>query len=215
MSRNTPVARVLAKTVVHDGFLKLNRYSLEIARHAGGLHRIERELMERGNAVGVLPYDPRRDTILLGNEFRPGAMVAGDPPFRDQLFAGAMEPEESPLDAASRELQEESGLELQHAAIIHPGLYVSSGGTSEKIALVFGLVDALGAAGTIHGSGADEDVLVMELPAAQFVDQVKRLAIDDCKTLIAGQWFAERWSDLRQSRLGYLPAGAPPRSLQR
>ena len=38
--------------------------------------------MERGNAVVVLGHDPSRDEVVLGNEFRPGVIVAGDYPYR-------------------------------------------------------------------------------------------------------------------------------------
>lgn len=213
MSTQRLAARICNKTALHEGFLKLYRYSFEVRKHGGGTHRIERELMERGHAVAVLAYDPFRDAVLLGNEFRPGALVSGDYPFRDQLIAGGLEDDESPLHAAIRETREEAGMELRNPQVIHPGLYVSSGGTSEKVTLVFGLVDSTGIDGAVHGADPSEDVLAVVLPAAVFIDRVNEGAIDDCKTLIAGYWFARHWPAIRES--GYLPAGAPPGSLQR
>jgi len=198
MDRHQP-ARILARTTLHEGFLKLYRYRFDVQKHGGGTHVLEWELMERGHAVAVLAYDPRRDAIVLGNEFRPGALIAGDHPFRDQLFAGALEPGESPLDAAIREVHEEAGLALREPCIIHPGAYVSSGGTSEKIALVFGFVDADGADDAIHGTDPGEDVRTVVMPAAQFIERVRAAAIDDCKTLVAGHWFATRHDALRRS----------------
>ena len=111
-----------------------------------------------------------------------------------------MEPGESPIDAAIRELREESGLTLREPQLIHPGAYVSSGGTSEKIALVFGLVDAGEADDTIHGSDADEDVLTVAIPALQFVASVLDGRFNDLKTLVAGHWFAARHTRLRDAR---------------
>lgn len=200
MDQDPAAARILSRIALSEGFLKLYRYTIEVRTHRGGRQRIERELMERGNAVAVLPYDPRRDAVLLGNEFRPGALVSGDNPFREQLFAGAMEPGESPIDAAIRELREESGLTLRGPQLIHPGAYVSSGGTSEKIALVFGLVDADESDDTIHGSDADEDVLTVAIPALQFVASVLDGRFNDLKTLVAGHWFAARHTRLRDAR---------------
>lgn len=187
-----PFASIIARTPLHEGFLKVYRYCFEVQKHGGGTHRVEWEMMERGNSVGVLAYDPDRDEIVLGNECRPGALVTSDYPFRDQLIAGALEPDESPLDAAVREMQEEAGLVLRDPLIIHPGAYVSSGGTTEKIVLVFGTVDSRTAAGAIHGADASEDVLTVVLPARQFIERVQSGQIDDCKTLIAGYWFALR-----------------------
>jgi ADP-ribose pyrophosphatase len=143
--------------------------------------------MERGNAVAVLGHDPGRDEVVLANEFRPGAIVAGD-----YLVAGAIENNETPLEAAVREMKEEAGLVLSNPVLIHPGAYVSSGGTSEKISIVYGTVDT-GQAGGVHGNAAEhEDILTVVLPAKVFIDRVRSGDINDLKTLVAGYWFAER-----------------------
>ena len=149
-------------------------------------------MMERGNAVAILGHDPRRDEVVLGNEFRPGALLAGDYPYRDNLMAGAIDHGETPLEAAVREMQEEAGLVLRSPELIHPGAYVSSGGTSEKIAVVYGLVDT-SLAGGVHGSvHENEDILTVVQSASVFIDRVRSGDINDFKTLVAGYWFAER-----------------------
>jgi ADP-ribose pyrophosphatase len=89
-------------------------------------------------------------------------------------------------------MREESGLELRSPEVIHRGAYVSSGGTSERIVLVFGLVDT-GKAGGVHGnSDESEDILTVVVPARVFIGRVQNGAINDLKTLVAGYWFAER-----------------------
>jgi ADP-ribose pyrophosphatase len=185
-------ADLRSKTALYEGFLRVYRYDIDVERHGGGSRRTTWEVMERGNAVAVLGHDPHRDEIVLGNEFRPGALAAGDYPFRDNLVAGAIDDGETPLEAAVREMREEAGLVLNDPELIHAGAYVSSGGTSEKIALVYGTVDT-GCAGGVHGNAAEqEDILTVVLPAAVFVERVRSGAIDDLKTLVAGYWFAER-----------------------
>lgn len=181
-----------------DGFLKVRRYELDVEKHAGGRQTITREVMLRSPAVGILGYDPRRDEIVLVNEFRPGCFVAGGGPFTDNVAAGMTEDGESPLEAAVREMKEETGLDLRDPQLVHPGAYVSSGGTSEKVAIVFGFVDSSGAGG-VHGNPHEsEDILTVVLPAATFVERVRSAAITDLKTLVAGYWFAERWQQLRR-----------------
>ena len=177
---------------LHEGFLRVYEYEFEVEKHGGGVARISREVMARGNSVAVLGHDPNRDEVVLGNEFRPGVMVAGDYPYRDNLIAGAIDKNETALEAAVREMREETGLILSNPLLVHPGAYVSSGGTSEKIAIVYGTVDtALG--GGVHGKvEEDEDILSVVLPAKVFIERVRSGEINDLKTLVAGYWLAER-----------------------
>jgi ADP-ribose pyrophosphatase len=186
----TAVAR--SRTPLHEGFLRVYRYEFDVEKHGGGFARVSREVMERGNAVAVLAHDPNRNEVVLGNEFRPGALVAGDYPYRDNLIAGSIDKNETALQAAVREMGEEAGLLLSNPVLIHSGAYVSSGGTSEKISIVYGIVDT-NLAGGVHGnSDEDEDILSVIMPAKVFIERVRSGDIDDLKTLVAGYWFAEQ-----------------------
>ena len=189
---------ILSTTALHSGFLRVNRYAIEVELHGGGSRIVNWEVMERGNAVAVLGFDPVRDEVVLVNELRPGLLAAGDYPFTDNLVAGGIGEGENPLDAAVREMQEETGLTLRDPRIIHPGAYVSSGGTSEKIVIVLGLIDA-GKAGGVHGNpNESEDILTIVLPAEEFIRRVRASEVTDLKTLVAGYWLAEHHSGLRE-----------------
>lgn len=192
MSTRKLQANIRQRTPLHQGFLKVYRYVFDVERYRGGSVQLTWELMERGHAVAVLGHDPDRDEVVLVNEFRPGALVAGDHAFRDNLVAGAIDDGESPIDAAVREMQEEAGLTLREPRVIHPGAYVSSGGTSEKITLIYGRVDTSGGGGIYGVSTEREETLAVILPAQEFIARVRRGVINDLKTLVAGFWFAER-----------------------
>lgn len=190
-------ASIESAVPVATGFLRVTRYEFEIEKHAGGSQRVVREVMERGHAVAVLAYDPQRDVVVLANEFRPGCLVAGDDPFTDNLPAGGIAEGESVIEAATRELKEETGLELRNPIVVHPGAFASSGGTSEKIAIVAGFVDAANAEG-IHGAPEEsEEIRAVVLPAREFIERVRRAEIADLKTLVAGYWLAEDRERLR------------------
>jgi ADP-ribose pyrophosphatase len=185
-------ATIRGRTPLYEGFLRVYRYEFAVEKYQGGIRRLSWEVMERGHAVAVLGHDPKRDEIVLANEFRPGALIAGEYAYRDNLVAGAIEAGETALAAAVREMQEEGGLVLSQPVLIHSGAYVSSGGTSEKISLVYGTVDTR-AAGGVHGNAAeDEDILTVVVPARVFIERVRSGDINDLKTLVAGYWFAER-----------------------
>jgi ADP-ribose pyrophosphatase len=184
-------AVIHSRTPLYEGFLRLYRYEFDVEQQGGGIRRTSWEMMERGNAVAVLGHDPGRDEVVLVNEFRPGLTVAGEYPYRDNLVAGAIESDETALEAAVREMREEAGLALSHPVLIHPGAFVSSGGTSEKISIVYGTVDTRDAGG-VHGNPSEnEDILTVVLPAKVFIERVRSGDINDLKTLVAGYWFAE------------------------
>lgn len=192
MSARKLQAKIRQRTPLHEGFLKVYRYEFDVERQRGHTAQLTWEVMERGHAVAVLGHDPKRDEIVLVNEFRPGALIAGDYPYRDNLVAGVIDAGESAIEAAVREMQEEAGLTLQEPVLIHPGAYVSSGGTSEKITLVYGRVDT-SAGGGIYGVASErEETLAVILPAQAFIARVRQGEINDLKTLVAGYWFAER-----------------------
>ena len=204
MSTPRPNATVKKVRPLFDGFLRLNEYEIEADTHAGGTITFTRLVMERGHAVAVLGYDPVRDEVVLVNEIRPGMLAEGEHPFADGLVAGGIGPEEAAVDAAAREMKEEADLDLREPFVIHPGLYVSSGGTSEKIVLVVGFVDTARAGG-VHGNPDElEDIRTVVLSAEQFIDQARNGVITDMKTALAGYWLAEHRARLR-SRTGVRP----------
>lgn len=188
---NKPRAVVKKVEPMCSGFLRVNRYQIEVERHEGGWRTQMWEVMERGNAVAVLGYDPVRDEVVLANEFRPGVLLAGEHPFTDNLVAGGIAEGETILDAAVREIKEETGLDLRDPVIVHPGAFVSSGGTSEKITIVCGTVDASLAKGTRGNPDENEDILSVVLSAEEFIRRVRNAEITDLKTLVAGYWLAE------------------------
>jgi ADP-ribose pyrophosphatase len=192
MTNQQLIAEVRGRTPLHEGFLRVYRYVFEVEKHAGGTEVIAREVMERGDAIAVLGYDAMRDEVVLCNEFRPGLKVVGEYPYRDNLVAGGIGDGETLIQAATREMREETGLELRDPVVIHPGAFVSSGGTSERIALVFGLVDT-SRAGGVHGNPDErEDILTVILSAPEFISRVRAGEINNLKTLVAGYWFVER-----------------------
>src|ERR1700683_2904011 len=83
-------AVIHSRTPLHEGFLQVYQYEFDVEKHGGGIRRISWEVMERRNAVAVLGHDPGRDEVVLGNEFRPGVIVAGEHPFRGNLLGRAL-----------------------------------------------------------------------------------------------------------------------------
>ncbi|HYD19333.1 MAG TPA: NUDIX domain-containing protein [Patescibacteria group bacterium] len=191
MAKKKLEAKVTKITPEYKGFLTLNKYEIEKDRHEGGKQNITWMIMERGHAVGILAYDPKSDEVVLVNEMRPGILAAGGYPYTDTLPAGGIGKGETAVEAAEREMVEETGLTLKGARVIHDKAYVSAGGTSESIAIVFGLVDT-SQAGGIHGLAEEgENIKTTVLKSDEFMAQIRSGEINDLKTIVAGYWLME------------------------
>jgi len=179
---------ILGKSCVFDGYFRIDRYRLRHTLHQGGMSReIVREVFERGNAVGILPFDPDRDEVVMIEQFRIGAYAAGADPWLTEIVAGIIEQGESAEQVARREIAEETGLKVGD---LWPMVrYLSSpGGASERVELFLGRVDARGAGG-VHGlEFEEEDIRVFPLPYADAAAMVEEGKIGNAMTLIALQW---------------------------
>ncbi len=181
---------VLDKTICFQGFFCLERYRLRYRLFNGDWSRpVVRELFERGHAAAVLPYDPIRNEIVLIEQFRVGAIAAPGGPWLMEIVAGIIEENELAADVVKRECLEEADCEIADLIPLYDYL-VSPGGTTERIALFCGRIDATHAGG-IHGvmeEGEDIKVHVITLEAA--LSLLKAGKINSASAIIALQWLA-------------------------
>ena len=199
-----PRVEIFDKTVVYNGFFRLERYRLRHRLFSGAWsHELAREVFERGHAAAVLPYDPGRDQVVLIEQFRVGALEAPGGPWLLEIVAGVIDAGETPVEVIRREAVEESGCTLQDIVPICEYL-VSPGGTSERLTLFCGKVDASLAGGT-HGLAEEgEDTRVVVLEFAEAVAHLQAGKISAAAPIIALQWLMLNREQLRR-RWGALP----------
>lgn len=190
--------RVLEDVDVFSGHYRLRRVSLEHRAFDGGwTGPFTRELFERGDAVGVLPWDPERDELVMIEQFRVGAIRGDDSPWMLELVAGVVEAGESDEEVARRESREEADLELTALEPI-ARFFPSPGGCSEQVRLFVGRVDSANAGG-VHGCDDEhEDILVHRLPRPQVMAWLDDGRISNGHTLVALQWLRIHGDALRQ-----------------
>ena len=181
----------------YQGFFRMDRLRLRHGRFDGGwTPMLVREVMLRGLAVAVVPYDPVRDEVVLIEQFRPGALVAGEPAWMIEIVAGMAHDDEDPDEVARRESLEETGLTvygLEPVARFMP----SPGGSSEVVQVYIGRVDADGAGGYHGVADEGEDIRVFRLPAPEAFKMLDDGRIDTAITLIGLQWLARNRESLR------------------
>ncbi len=183
---------------LHDGFFKVDRYQVGHELFAGGrTEAFSRELFERGEASAVLLYDPKKDLVVLTEQYRIGAALDKQQgsPWLLEVVAGMMEAGESAEEVARREAEEEAGCHLNQLIPIS-SYWSSPGGTSEKVHLYCALIDSTGLGG-IHGLDHEqEDILVRVLPFQVAFDGIESGAINNAATIIALQWLKLKHSDI-------------------
>jgi ADP-ribose pyrophosphatase len=187
------------KEPAFQGHFRVDLWRLQHRLFAGGWGKtITREVLERGSAVAVLPYDPVRDEVVLIEQFRIGALAHQDPePWLLEIVAGVIEPGETPEEVARRETVEECGATLLALEPMHH-YYPSPGGCSEFLWMYCGRIDAKGIGG-IHGladEGEDIRVEVLGFDAAMAaLDQGR---VRSSPGVVGLQWLALNRPRLRQ-----------------
>lgn len=193
-----PRVELLSQEVAYDGFFRIERYRLRHRLFNGDWSsEITREVFERGHAAAVLPYDPRRDQVVLTRQFRIGALHAPGDPWLLEIVAGIIPPGESPQEVVRREAVEEGGCHIE-ALVPICEYFVSPGGTSERVSLFCGRVDASQASG-IHGLEEEhEDIRVEVMAAEEAFAQVQAGGIRAAAPIIALLWLQSHRDQLRR-----------------
>ena len=189
--------KLLSRDVVYDGFFKMHKLHLRHASFAGDSVEVTRELFVRGEAVCVLLYDPVRDTVVMIEQFRVGALEHPHSPWLLELVAGIVEKGETHEEVAHREAEEEAGATLAELVPITRYL-VSPGGTNEWISLYCARVDSEGMGGLYGLETEGEDIRVQVLPCSEVFEKVADGRIDNAPSIIALQWLQLNRGDLKQ-----------------
>jgi len=181
---------ILESSTVWQGFFRVDRLRLRHRLFAGGWSRpIVREVFERGHAAAILPYDPVRDEVVLIEQFRAGALTAGAEPWLIEIVAGIVEEGESPEDVVRREIAEEAGCTALDILPVM-NVFTTPGGSSERISIFCGRVDAAGVGG-IHGLDDEgEDIRVFSETPEAALQRVADGSVRNITAVAALQWLA-------------------------
>jgi ADP-ribose pyrophosphatase len=174
----------------YDGFFKLELYQVKHTLFDGGWSQpLQRELFRRNNCVAVLLYDPKRDEIVLLEQFRVGAMVQTERAWLLEIVAGGIEAGETPEEVAYREAAEEAGCKIDELLLISE-FYTSPGGTSERLTLFCGKVDTSEVGGICGLVEENEDILVSVVSFDEAYSLLEQGRIESAIPIIAIQWLA-------------------------
>jgi ADP-ribose pyrophosphatase len=200
MTDGSPEEKVISAThrIAFQGHFRISEHRIRHTLFQGGVGpEVRREVLERGHAAAVLPYDPALDRVVLIRQFRPGAYVAGRHPWLWEPIAGVIEDGETAEDLVRREAMEEAGLTLGALILTH-NYFSSPGGSSETTHSFVGRVDSRGAGG-IHGLSTEgENILVKSFSLAEAKALMDSGELGSASGIVTLQWLLLNRDAVRQ-----------------
>jgi ADP-ribose pyrophosphatase len=204
---SSPDVIVESDETVWDGRFPLHVIKFRQRRFDGAFSGVRTwEMLRRGRAAAVLPYDPVADLVVVIEQFRLPAFAAGLNPVMVELAAGLVDGDETPEATILRESREEMGLEVDSLEKIGDFL-LTPGGCDELCSLFAGRVrlGEIGADGVLGSGGLaseQEDILVRALPADEVIEKALAGAYPNSVASLGLLWFAARREYLRAKWLG-------------
>jgi ADP-ribose pyrophosphatase len=198
----SPDLRVDAEETVWRGHFPLELITFRQRRFDGTWSEARVwELLRRGRAAALLPYDPTADAVVLVEQYRLPAHVAGFNPVMLEVPAGLCDAGESAAETIVREAQEETALTVQNLQQIGDYL-LSPGASDERVTLFVGQVEAPpvddhGIAGLAGLAAEHEDIRIRVYPADVAIAAAFAGQVQNATTLIALFWLAAKRTELR------------------
>jgi ADP-ribose pyrophosphatase len=175
-----PPGRIASRRIHTGRVLNLDVDAVRFPDGSSG----ELEMIRHPGAAAVLPVLPPHDaadpSVLLIHQYRYAA--------EDRLWeapAGRLEPGESPLTCARRELQEETGAvaeRFEHLTTI----FTTPGFTDERIHLYVAWVTGTAA----HRRERDEFIEVAPFPISRVLEMIRDGRMVDGKSIVLALYFA-------------------------
>ena len=188
---------------LYKGFFQVDLYEFEHALFAGGKSElISREILERGDAIAVLPYDPISDTVLLIEQIRIGAIKSKHSPWLLECIAGMTDGSDDYESVVKKEAYEEAGLNLTELEFMLSYLS-STGGTTERLHLYLARADLSDVESGVYGLETEgEDIKTHVISVDDALTRLNNGEMDNAATVICMQWLAlnhekmkHKWTD--------------------
>jgi ADP-ribose pyrophosphatase len=194
-----PDVEIIEAATAFERFLRMDVVRFRHRRFSGEWSQpLTHDVLRRGQAVAVALYDPDRDAVVLVEQLRLPALLAGASPWQIEVVAGLVDAGEPPELVAVRETREEAGLALGGELVPIQRYLPSPGASDESVLLFCARVDATAAAG-VHGLAQEgEDIRVVVKSMAEIEALLDAGAIENGHTLVALYWLVRHRDELRR-----------------
>lgn len=123
---------ILSRNTVYSGFAKIEQLEIRhrLFEDQSFSKPIQRELVRRPEAAGVLLYDSKQQLFALIEQFRIGAIEDKDSAWQLEIVAGLVDEGETAEQTVIREALEEAGTQIENPQFIF-SFYPSAGASNE------------------------------------------------------------------------------------
>jgi nudix-type nucleoside diphosphatase (YffH/AdpP family) len=189
--RMTISDRIRIKSVrpLSNGHFKLNAVTFDWRRDDGQWQSQQREVLDRGDAAALLPYNVAQRTVVLVKQFRYPAYANGHDNLLIEAAAGLLD-NASPEERIRAEAEEETGYRLHEVHKIFEA-YMSPGAITEKVHFFVAAYEPsmrVSAGGGLADEG--EEIEVLELSIDEALAMIADGRICDAKTIMLLQYVA-------------------------
>lgn len=199
MRDNTQNVKILDKTLIHDGFCHIERYTMQHLKFSGEwTEPYTREFMIKPPVAAAIPYDPKLDKVVMVEQFRIGALGQINPPWLIEVVAGIMDQNEASLEQLiHREMREEACLAIEALWEICDYL-VTPGCSTEKVKLFCAKVDSTKAPEFCGLAEEQEDIRIHVFSSKEAFNMVASGKINNAAAIIALQWLELNLAKIRK-----------------
>lgn len=179
---------------VREDDLKFRRFNGDFSQE------VKRAGFLMSDAVMVLPYDVKRDRVMLVEQFRYGPWLRGAPnPWSLEAIAGRVDAFETPEQAALREAEEEAGLTLRPSDLRKVvNMYPSPGAITEFMFQFVALCDLPDGITGVSGLDSEaEDIRSHVIPFAELMALVESGEAQNGPLVLTAYWLTLNRDRLR------------------
>lgn len=182
--------KIIREETLSDKKYPLKYYTFQRTNSKGELLEKKNEIYFRPDAVTVLLVDKVNRKFLLTRQFRMATYLNANPSGKlVEACAGIIDEGESPEQTAHREVEEETGYQIQNLSKV-ASVYTSAGGITEFQHLYTAEYDSKGQ--HAEGGGLEEegeDIELVELDFDDAREQLRKAEFIDAKTIMLLQHY--------------------------
>jgi len=184
-----PDYKIISKKNIYKGFFEMNKLEFTHKKHDGTWSdSVQREVFGGAQVSTLLPYDPKKQEIILIQQFRAGIISKHKDSYLYEIVAGIIDKNEDPEKTAVRECFEETGCKVNKILPIL-NYFPSPGASESHYHLYLGEVDSFEGTRIKGLKNENEDILVSSFKVEKVRSMLKNNLIKNGLTLIALQWF--------------------------